>query len=43
MHDLIWQMREGLGQTFILVTHNESLATRADRTVRLADGRIATD
>ncbi len=41
MHDLIWQMRERLGQTFVVVTHNESLATRADRTVRLADGRIA--
>lgn len=41
MHDIVWQMRERLGQTFVLVTHNEKLATRADRTVRLADGRIA--
>jgi lipoprotein-releasing system ATP-binding protein len=40
MHDLMWEMRERLGQTFVVVTHNEKLATRADRTVRLANGRV---
>ena len=28
------------GRTIILVTHNEALATRAERTIRLRDGRI---
>jgi len=40
MHDLIWEMRGSLGQTFVVVTHNERLAKRADRTVRLVNGRV---
>lgn len=40
VHDLMWQLRERLRQTFIVVTHNRSLADRADRIVLLADGRI---
>lgn len=41
VHDLIWDLRERLGQTFVIVTHNASLAERSDRTVQLVDGRIA--
>ena len=41
VHDLIWDLRERLGQTFVIVTHNAGLAERSDRTVELVDGRIA--
>jgi lipoprotein-releasing system ATP-binding protein len=41
VHDLMWQLRERLGQTFVIVTHNPALAQRADRTVELVDGKIA--
>ena len=29
-----------MGQTFVVVTHNESLARKADRIVRIVDGVI---
>jgi lipoprotein-releasing system ATP-binding protein len=40
LHDLFFQLRERSGQTIVLVTHNESLAARADRTLRMADGQF---
>jgi lipoprotein-releasing system ATP-binding protein len=40
LHDLFFQLRDRSGQTIVLVTHNESLAARADRTVRIADGPL---
>ncbi|MDA1192649.1 MAG: ABC transporter ATP-binding protein [Candidatus Poribacteria bacterium] len=40
VHDLIWELRERLGQTFVIVTHNAGLAERADRAVHLVDGRV---
>ena len=40
LHDLFFQLRDRSGQTIVLVTHNESLATRADRTLRMADGQF---
>jgi len=39
IHDLLWELNEKLNQTFIIVTHNESLAQRSDRIIRLADGK----
>ena len=33
----------GAGRTIVLVTHNEALATRAARLVRLRDGRVESD
>ena len=39
VHDQIWELRELLGQTFVIVTHNPQLAERSDRTIELADGR----
>ena len=33
-------LREKLGQTFVIVTHDSSMTSIADRTVRMADGRI---
>ena len=40
LHDLFFQLRDRSGQTIVLVTHNESLAAKADRTLRMADGRF---
>jgi len=37
--DLIWEINETHGISFLLVTHNEEVAKRADRTIRLEDGR----
>ena len=38
LHRLIWDLSRSRGQTFIVVTHNESLARQADRIVQIADG-----
>jgi len=40
VHDLIWDLRDRLGRTFVIVTHHPSLAARADRAVQLVDGRV---
>ena len=40
MNDLFFDLRARLGQTIVLVTHNEDLANRADRMLRMADGRF---
>ena len=39
LHELIWGLRESMGQTFVIVTHNPELSGRADRVVALRDGR----
>jgi lipoprotein-releasing system ATP-binding protein len=41
LHDLIWTLRDSMGQTFVVVTHNQSLSGRADRVVALADGHAS--
>ncbi len=43
LHNLFFRLREELGQTFIIVTHDESLARQTDRIIRLCDGKIAQD
>ena len=40
LHQLFFQLRDELGQTFIIVTHNEVLAALADRTVTIRDGLL---
>ncbi len=40
LHRLFFELRDRLGQTFVIVTHNESLAADADRIIRMADGEI---
>lgn len=40
LHKLFFNLRDQLGQTFVIVTHDESLATMTDRTIRLLDGSI---
>jgi putative ABC transport system ATP-binding protein len=39
--DLLFAMRDTYGATLVLVTHDDALAARCDRAVRLSDGRIA--
>lgn len=43
IHQLFIDLRRQLGQTFILVTHNDSLAAQADRHVHMRDGRIVNE
>lgn len=40
LHKLFFELRRDLGQTFVIVTHDDTLAQSADRIVRMADGRI---
>ncbi len=40
VHDLLWTLNDQFDQTFIIVTHNQTLAQRADRLVQLVDGQV---
>lgn len=40
LHQLFFDLREKLGQTFVIVTHDEGLAQLTDRTIHMCDGRI---
>ena len=40
LHQLFFQLRKELDQTFVIVTHNAELATMADRRIELADGMV---
>jgi lipoprotein-releasing system ATP-binding protein len=42
LHELFFKLRDELGQTFVIVTHNKELAKMADRTIELVDGEIVT-
>lgn len=41
LHQLFFDLREKLGQTFVIVTHDEGLARLTDRTIHMVDGRIS--
>ncbi|MCR5181352.1 MAG: ABC transporter ATP-binding protein [Bacteroidaceae bacterium] len=41
LHRLFFELRERLGQTFVIVTHDEELARTTDRIIHLIDGHIA--
>ena len=41
LHDLFFKLRDDLGQTFVLVTHNLELARQADRMLTMVDGKIS--
>ena len=43
LHDLIWRLRDDMGQTFAIVTHNQSLSERADRVISLKDGLVVEE
>ncbi len=40
LHKLFFELREKMGQTIIIVTHNEELAAMADRKLTMVDGQI---
>ena len=40
LHELFFRLRNTFNQTFIIVTHNESLANLADRKIEISDGKI---
>ena len=41
LHQLFFKLRDELGQTFVIVTHNEVLANMADRKLVMVDGQIS--
>lgn len=43
LHQLFFDLRKELGQTFVIVTHNEELAAMADRRLVMKDGVIRAD
>ena len=40
LHRLFFDLREKLGQTFVIVTHDEGLAGMTDRTIHIVDGQV---
>ena len=41
LHQLFFRLRDELGQTFVIVTHNPELAAMSDRTITIKDGVIS--
>ena len=42
LHRLFFDLRDRLGQTFVIVTHDEGLARLTDRTIHLMDGMLVS-
>lgn len=40
LHQLFFRLRDEMGQTFVIVTHDDTLAAQCDRTIHIVDGRI---
>lgn len=43
VHDLLLEINKQQGITFVIVTHNDKLAVRADRVLRMTEGKLSPD
>jgi lipoprotein-releasing system ATP-binding protein len=43
LHQLFFELRDQFGQTFVIVTHNQTLANMADRKLEIVDGILASN
>jgi lipoprotein-releasing system ATP-binding protein len=43
LHQLFFDLRDKMGQTFVIVTHDEVLAQTTDRTIHMVDGLIVPE
>lgn len=43
LHQLFFELRKRLNQTFVIVTHDEQLASITDRTIHMLDGKITVN
>lgn len=43
LHRLFFELRDKMGQTFVIVTHDETLASISDRTIHMKDGLIINE
>jgi lipoprotein-releasing system ATP-binding protein len=43
IHELFLDLRRQLGQTFVMITHNEALAAMTDRTLFMKDGKVVEE
>ena len=43
LHQLFFDLRDQFGQTFVIVTHDETLATLTDRTIHMQDGMLKVE
>ncbi|MGY6561339.1 MAG: ABC transporter ATP-binding protein [Luteibaculaceae bacterium] len=43
LHELFFSLRDELGITFLIVTHNPDLANLTDRQIKMADGKIIAE
>jgi lipoprotein-releasing system ATP-binding protein len=40
LHELLFQLRNDFGQTFVIVTHDDNFASRSDKIIHIKDGII---
>jgi lipoprotein-releasing system ATP-binding protein len=40
LHDLLFNLRDDFGQTFVIVTHDDQFAERSDKIIHIKDGLI---
>lgn len=43
LHQLFFDLRDKMGQTFVIVTHDETLASITDRTIHIEDGTVLSE